>query len=217
MKHFGFLLFALLFALSADAQTSPAVTLTYYDQTEILDSCVGCVNPYQSRLFSGVKVTAGTKATWIEAPYTVRRYGTSRLKFEIKSAVNGASARFAYGQVNSTTYPSATRLYNEIRIRQGPSVSGYTNVTGTGTQTLTNAHEVNLINSGSTQASQTFNLPVTPVDGQLCFLVFNNIVTTLTIAGNGTTLVGTEATTAAVGTQLKYRYYATVTKWIREL
>lgn len=216
-KHLFLTFFLSLFALFLSAQTTPAVTLTYYDQAEVLDSCTGCTNPYQSRLFTGVKVTSGTRATYIDAPYSVRRYSTSRLKFEVKSAGTGTSARFAYGQVNSTTYPSATRLYDDLRIHQSRSMAMATNVTATGTVTLTNVSVNNLINSGSTQATQTFNLPVTPVDGQLCRLVFNNIVTTLTISGNGTTLSGTAATTAAVGTRLEYRYYAAATKWIREI
>lgn len=215
-KFFTFL-FLLAFAAFAQAQTSPAVTLTFLDNSEILDSCSGCTNPYQSFLFTGVKVTAGSRVTYIDAPYSIRRYSTSRLKFEIKSAVSGNSARFAYGQVNSTTYPTVTRLYDALRVGQMQEPGLYTNVTATGTVTLTNAKQNNLINSGGTQASQTFNLPATPVDGQVCRLVFNNIVTTLTISGNGTTLSGTAATTAAVGTALVYRYYASATKWIREL
>ena len=220
MKNkFNFLhIFALLlFSAIAQAQTSPAVTLQFLESSEVLDSCTGCTNPYQSHLFTGVKVTVGNRVTYVDAPYSIRRYGTSRLKFELKSAVSGNSVRFAYGQVNSTTYPTVTRLYDDLRIQRFSEPGLYTNVTATGTVTLTNAHQINLINSGGTQASQTFNLPATPVDGQVCRLVFNNIVTTLTISGNGTTLSGTAATTAAVGTALVYRYYATATKWIREL
>ncbi len=207
----------LLFAVLSFAQTTPAVTLTYLEQSEVLDSCSGCTNPYQSYLFTGVKVTVGSRATYIAAPYSIRRYSTGRLKFELKSGLTGQSVRFAYGQVNSTTYPSATRLYDDLRLHQITEPGLYTNVTATGTVTLTNARQLNLINSGGTQATQTFNLPANPVDGQVCRLVFNNIVTTLTISGNGTTLSGTAATTAAVGTALVYRYYATASKWIREL
>lgn len=219
MKQFLFLSIALFFACSLQAQTSPAVTLTYYDQHEILDSCNGCVNPYQSRLFSGVKVTAGTRSTWIESPYTVRRYGTSRLKFEVKSAVNGASARFAYGQVNSSTYPSATRLYDDLRWHESKSPGLYTSITDTTTTTLTNAHRDNVVTFSATQLTHTFNLPATPVDGQECRITFNSAVTTLTISGNGTTLSGTAATTAAVGTCPVYRYYGSLAapKWIRLL
>lgn len=220
MKKFLFpLLCFLLFTALAQAQTTPAVTLTYLESTEVLDSCSGCTNPYQSYLFTGVKVTAGTRVTYIAAPYSIRRYSTGRLRFELKSGLTSASVRFAYGQVNSTTYPSATRLYDDLRVHAQLSPGLYTIVTDTTTTTLTNAHAETVINFAATQATHTLNLPATPVNGQIAMVTFNSIVTALTVAGNGTTLRGTAATTGVVGTVLVYRYYGTLATpaWIRQL
>lgn len=73
-----------------------------------------------------------------------------------------------------------------------------------------------LINQGSTQATFTFSLPASPVNGEVCKLTFANAVTTLTItAQGGITMLGTAPTTAAIGTQLEYKYYHTITSWIR--
>jgi hypothetical protein len=212
-------LFLFLFTALAQAQTTPAVTLTFLDNAEILDSCSGCTNPYQSFLFTGVKVTAGSRVTYVDAPYSVRRYGTSRLKFEIKSAVSGNSARFAYGQVNSTTYPSATRLYDALRVGQERLPGLYTILTDTTVTTLTNAHVDNVVNYAATQLTHTLNLPATPHDGQICRILFNSIVTNLTIGGNSTTLRGTAATSAVVGTRLEYRYLGNLATptWLRQL
>jgi len=221
MKQFIVIFFlTLLYCEATHGQTTPAVTLTYYDQAEILDSCSGCVNPYQSRVFTGVKVAkAGRTSVWIDAPYTVRRYSTGRLKFEVKSSVTGTSSTFAYGQVNSTTYPSATRLYDDLRLHERTAPGLYTLVTDTTTTTLTNAKAETVINFSATQATHTLNLPATPVDGQECIITFNSVITALTISGNGTTLSGTAATSAAVGTCLRYRYYGTLASpaWIRQI
>lgn len=220
MKQRFFTFFAfMLLAAFIQAQTTPSVTLAYYESSEVLDSCSGCTNPYQSFMFTGVKVTAGSRVTYIEAPYSIRRYSTGRLKFEIKSSVSGNSARFNYAQVNSTTYPTVARLYDELRIHQTNAPGLYTSITDTTTTTLTNAHAENAVTFAATQLTHTFNLPATPVDGQECIITFNSIVTNLTISGNGTTLSGTAATTAAVGTCLVYRYFGTLAapKWIRKI
>lgn len=219
MKFKSLLIFlpALFCALFLPAQS---VSLAYYEGSEVLDSCTGCTNPYQSFLFTGVKVTTGTRVTYVHAPYSIRRYGTSRLKFEIISALqNGGSARFNYSQVNSTTYPSAARLYDDLRVHQSAEPGLYTAITDTTTTTLTNAHAENVISFSATQLTHTLNLPATPVDGQVCIIVFNSAITNLTVSGNGTTLSGTAATSAAVGTCLVYRYYGTLAspKWIRKV
>lgn len=209
----------LLLAAFTQAQTTPAVILTHLESAEVLDSCSGCTNPYSSHLFTGVKVWVGSRATYIDAPYSVRRYGTSRLKFELKSGLTGKSVRFAYGQVNATTYPTVTRLYDNLRIHSAALPGLYTILTDTTATTLTNAHVDNVVNYSATQATHTLNLPATPVDGQICRILFNSIVTALTIGGNSTTLRGTAATSAVVGTRLEYRYFGTLASpaWLRQL
>lgn len=142
-----------------------------------------------------------------------------RLKFEIKSLATGSTVRFAYGQVNSTTYPSATRLYDDLRVHAQTSPGLYTLMTDTTVTLLTNAHAQTVINFAATQLTHTLTLPATPVDGQEVIITFNSAVTNLTIGGNSTTLRGTAPTTAAIGARLIYRYYGTLASpaWIREI
>ena len=207
--------FALCF-ISMQAQTTPAVTLTYYDGATILDSCTNCVNPYRTRTFSGVKAQVGRTKYYLNYPIEVIRSGSGNNTFEIREVGGGGAVRFKYSQVNATTYPTAQRLYDALMLNDSKRAEGYTTITSTSSPvTLTNANVDNFINQGGTQATFTFNLPATPIDGQRCFLSFNNIVTTLTISGNSTTLGGTAATAAAVGTRLEYKYYAAGTKWLR--
>lgn len=72
-----------------------------------------------------------------------------------------------------------------------------------------------VVKPGSTQATLTLNLPGSPTDEQICSVKFGNIVTTLTVSGNGNTLNGTAPTTAAVGDAIAYKYYSG-TGWIKE-
>jgi hypothetical protein len=93
----------------------------------------------------------------------------------------------------------------------------YNTITSTSSpQTLSSTTSDNLINQGSTQATFTFNLPASPVDGQVAKLTFVNAVTTLTIDGNGTSTVGTLPTSAMTGTQIIFKNYTGV-GWVRQL
>lgn len=215
MKRIIFTFSFLLAFVLAQAQ-SPAVSFTFYDNATVYDSCTGCTNPYKTRLFDGVKVTSGNSKFWLNYPVEVIRSGTGNNTFEVREVGGGGAVRFKYSQVNATTYPTAQRLYDALMVNANAAYLGYSVITSTTSPvTLTNTNVDNFINQGGTQATFTFNLPATPVDGQRCQLTFNNIVTTLTIAGNSTTLGGTAATAAAVGTRLEYKYYATGTKWLR--
>ena len=216
MKRILFLFAFALSFMAAQAQTTPAVSFTFYDNQTVLDSCTGCTNPYRTRLFDGVKVLVGNTKYYLNYPVEVIRSGASNNTFEIREVGGGGAVRFKYTQVNATTYPTAQRLYDALMVNAHSTFTGYSVITSTSSPvTLTNTNVDNLINQGGTQATFTFNLPATPVDGQRCQLTFNNIVTTLTISGNSTTLGGTAATTAAVGTRLEYKYYATGTTWLR--
>lgn len=108
-------------------------------------------------------------------------------------------------------------VYGQSRemISRNLQIEYYATETGTGTVTASSTITDNLYNPGSLQATLTYNLPASPVDGQLCKITFNNTVTTLTVSGNGNTLSGTAATSAAVGTALEYKFYNTVSAWIR--
>jgi len=104
-------------------------------------------------------------------------------------------------------------LYN-VRLR-ALQVEDFAVETGTGTVTASSTITDNIYNPGGTQATLTYNLPASPLDGQVCKITFNDVVTTLTVSGNGNTLSGTAATTAGVGTALEYKYYHVVAEWIR--
>jgi hypothetical protein len=99
--------------------------------------------------------------------------------------------------------PINTELYNTVTSTTSPV-------------TLSSTIADNLINQGSTQATFTFRLPASPVDGQIAKATFANAVTALTIDGNGTTVTGTLPTTAAVGQQIVFKNY-TGLGWVRQL
>ncbi len=82
-------------------------------------------------------------------------------------------------------------------------------LTGT-TITLLPYIQDNLINPAGTLAALTVKLPVNPDNGQVILLTFTKAITTLTIDGNGSTLVGTAPTSAAIGTRLMYKFYTGV-------
>jgi hypothetical protein len=73
----------------------------------------------------------------------------------------------------------------------------------------------NFINQGGTQSSFTFKLPPLPIDGQIVTLTFNNAVTTLTIDGNGHSIVGSNPTSASVGNRFSFKYYEKISSWFR--
>ncbi len=75
------------------------------------------------------------------------------------------------------------------------------------TITLLSGKVDNLINPAGTLSTLTIELPANPNDGQTVKMTFRRAITTLTIDGNGSTLVGTAPTSAAIGTQLEYKYY----------
>lgn len=91
----------------------------------------------------------------------------------------------------------------------------YNTVTSTSSPvTLSNTQSDNLINQGSTQASFTLLFPATPSDGQILTITYNNAITTLTLDGNGNTIVGSAVTTAVPGSQRKFKFYAGI-GWIK--
>jgi hypothetical protein len=92
----------------------------------------------------------------------------------------------------------------------------YNNVTSTTSPvTLSSTIPDNLINQGSTQATFTLNLPASPVDGQICRITYANAISTLTIDGNGETILGSAVTTGVIGSQRAFKYYAAASAWIK--
>jgi len=91
----------------------------------------------------------------------------------------------------------------------------YNTVTSTTSPvTLSNTVSDNLINQGGTQATFTLNMPANPTDGQVCTITYNNAITTLTIDGNGETIVGSAVITGVPGSQRKFKFYAGI-GWIK--
>ena len=82
-------------------------------------------------------------------------------------------------------------------------------------QTLSLSISDNLINQGGTQATFTLNMPASPEDGQVCYITFNNAISTLTIDGNGETIVGSAVTTGVAGSQRKFKFYSGI-GWIKQ-
>ncbi|NJO28562.1 MAG: hypothetical protein HC874_14230 [Richelia sp. SL_2_1] len=96
-----------------------------------------------------------------------------------------------------------------------PAYEPYTAITSTSSPQALVAGD-NLINQGSTQATFTFNLPASPVDGYITSISTVNEITVSTISGNGKTIVGTAVTTLPAGSRVAYKYFGgSVDKWIR--
>ena len=92
----------------------------------------------------------------------------------------------------------------------------YHEITSTSSpQTLSSTYSDNLINQGGTQATFTLNMPASPEDGQVCYITFNNAISTLTIDGNGETIVGSAVTTGVPGSQRKFKFYTGI-GWIKQ-
>lgn len=83
-------------------------------------------------------------------------------------------------------------------------------------QNLSNTYSDNFINQGGTQATFTLVFPASPEDGQILKITYNNNISTLTLDGNGNTIVGTTVTTAVEGSQRVFKFYAGEGVWIRQ-
>lgn len=91
----------------------------------------------------------------------------------------------------------------------------YFTITSTSSpQTLSNTISDNLINQGGTQATFTLTFPASPVDGQVLKITYNNAITTLTLDGNGNTIVGSAVTTGVAGSQRAFKFYTGI-GWIK--
>jgi len=127
------------------------------------------------------------------------------------STTNNFAGNTAFG---STSAPAQSAdFYGNVRLR-ALRMEDYLTITGTGTVTASTTVSDNLYKPGGTQATLTFNLPGSPTDMQICGVSFGNIVTALTVSGNGNTLNGTAPNTAAVGDSFAYKFYSG-TGWIR--
>lgn len=124
-----------------------------------------------------------------------RSDGSTNTSLYVKESGTGNTGWKAVGQ-------TLTEQYNEVTSTTSPV-------------TLSSTIADNLINQGGTQATFTLNLPASPVDGQVCTITYVNNITTLTIDGNGTTVIGSAVTTGVPGSQRKYKYYAAASAWVK--
>jgi len=98
--------------------------------------------------------------------------------------------------------PRASQLYNTITGTLGPIE-------------LSSTKTDNFIDQGGTQSTFTFSLPGSVSDGFVSRLVFNNIVTTLTIdSADATPIFGTVPTTAPRYSVFTFKYYSSL-GWVR--
>lgn len=123
----------------------------------------------------------------------------------------GGSLRLIGSDIATLESSGEVRLLGLVKAKQ----EAYNEITSTSSpQTLSNTYSDNLINQGGTQATFTLNMPASPDDGQVCTITFNNAISTLTIDGNGETIVGSAVTTGVPGSQRKFKFYSGI-GWIK--
>ncbi len=82
------------------------------------------------------------------------------------------------------------------------------------TVTLVTTNAITIINPSGSLLALTINLPASPADGQKQTVAFTQIITGLTLSGNGNSLVGTSnLTSAAVGQKFTLIFDLGTTSW----
>jgi len=127
----------------------------------------------------------------------IKNRGVTLLKLAASGAANGQFPKF-----NSTSGNWEAGVVTQVFTEEYNTVTSTTSPV-----TLSSTQADNLINQGGTQATFTLNLPASPVDGQVCTITYNNAITTLTIDGNGETIVGSAVVTGVPGSQRKFKFY----------
>jgi hypothetical protein len=177
--------------------------------------------------------TDGFRAIELEVLDTVHAGGKANLKL-VKDSDNdimsirgevedqdGATTFSATGSGFSVTATNGIGLLSDVASEV--QITGlvkakqeaYNEITSTSSpQTLSSTYSDNLINQGGTQATFTLNMPASPEDGQVCTITYNNAISTLTIDGNGETIVGSAVVTAVPGSQRKFKFYSGI-GWIK--
>lgn len=89
---------------------------------------------------------------------------------------------------------------------------GYFTPVTAGTVTLSNTVSHNIIDPAGTLAALTINMPPTPIDGQVVDIRISQVITALTVSGNGNSVKG-NPTTAAVGSSFSGIYKISNTTW----
>ena len=140
---------------------------------------------------------------------------------------NGASDVYAgdYFNTHNHTYMDINDGGKKTTFNSGTTTatgaiafSGMQVATTTGTVTIAANVRGLYLDPPSLLASATIKLP-TAVDGQEIIILFGGtitsgaVVTSLTINGNGGTLIGTPASSAVAGTVIRYKYRLANTSW----
>jgi hypothetical protein len=81
-----------------------------------------------------------------------------------------------------------------------------------GTVTLSNTKYHTIVDPAGTLATLTVNMPAAPIDGQYVDVRFSQVITSLTVSGNGNSIKG-NPTSAAIGSQFSGIYRAANTTW----
>lgn len=137
--------------------------------------------------------------------------GTAQQKinsYPIRTTVNDSDL-FNMVAHDSTVFRLIRGIDLHKYMRSGSAVKDTTPSTGN-TIVITTNYDAVLIHGSGTFMALTVNLPYMPVNGQIFAISSDQTVTSLTIA-NGTTV--TNYTTLAIGTPIRLRYDAELTKW----
>lgn len=89
---------------------------------------------------------------------------------------------------------------------------GYATPSTGGTVTLANSNYHQIIDPAGTLATLTVNMPPNPINGQFVDVRFSQVITALTVSGNGNSISG-NPTSAAVGAQFGCIFRTTNTTW----
>jgi hypothetical protein len=126
----------------------------------------------------------------------------------------GSSYQLDIGDLITGATSSATSPNVSLQAASADaSVSVQTPTTGFSI-TITNGVGSLILTPAGTLATGTVNMPSTPVNGQIIRIASTQIVTALTLGGNGHT-VNSGVTTISAGTGVAYMYYTTNTTWYR--
>ena len=103
---------------------------------------------------------------------------------------------------------SSWRLGANVRMRALRFTDTYT-ITGTGTVSASSTISDNKYIQ-SDQATLTMQLPASPTDNQHCVITFHNVITTLTLSGNGNNIYPTASvpTTAPLGYTISLKFHS---------
>jgi hypothetical protein len=130
----------------------------------------------------------------------------------VRLAANGSDTNITLTlepQAAGTVHVVGSLTTDKARIDTG---YGYSQPVTGGTVTLSATAYHTIIDPAGTLATLTVNMPASPVDGQVVDFRFSQVITALTIGGNGNSVAGAP-TTAALGQTFTAIFKASNTTW----